>query len=331
MPDLGDGSFSWRLEFWDLPENPRAELSKLREQVEGRPDHPGRREIERIEAALAGSPHALKRRLWARDVGHWRLNIDYRLGGYADTAAAGDTLWQLSHSELMIGTEENKPAVETIATQRYSFWPEINRLIFGGLSHGVISGIRPGELTWDGEEWRVPLRFGPADEPSYEAVLVGRWDEGRERGFVERQILLGSAVQPAAVGTEYRYSDWRYVSEMDRWIAGRVEDVSPEGKVLRAYVFESWDPGRDGDFERVLAVPSPDSPDPVRGELTFTRLVDYRRNALREREGAGEQFAETVPLERRGGAWRNWLGWVSAAGLAAGLIALYLHRRMAAR
>ncbi len=330
MPNLGDGSLCWRVEFWDLPANPEKELANLREQVEGRPDHPARHQVARIERILAGNPPHRLRCLWAHNEDHWRVNTTFGNSAFADTAMAGNTVWRLSHSQLMVGTDKTQPAMQTVMSELYTFWPEVNRLVFGGLSHGVISGIRRGELRWDGREWRVTMSFGPPDgAPNFESVISGRWDNALDRGFVEREIITISVPKPETVGTEYRYSDWQLVAPLNQWIASRVEDVTPGGRVQRAYVFDSWRPGGEGDFEEVLAVPSPNATDPVRGELLFTRLVDYRRNAVRERKNAQEQFARAVPIRQPGGPsiWRSWLGWVSAAALATGLVVLYIHRR----
>lgn len=330
MPDLGDGSFCWRVEFWDFPANPESELVKLRAQVEGRPDHPARQDIERIERALRGDAQHSRHCLWARDKSHWRMNSTYENGAYYDTAFVGKRLWRLTNNELIIASESTTQVVQQTMSTLYTFWPQINRFMFGGFSHGVISKMRPGTIQWDGREWRVTMSFGPENEPSLQTIISGRWDEEAGRGFVEREVIILSIPKPGTVGLEYRYSDWRFVEPLGRWVATKVEKRSPEGQPQRIDVFEMWHEGTPGDFDKVTATPSPDTNDPIREELSIVRLVDHRRGVVRERQRGESAFGNQIALEGtgEGGAWRNWLGWFSAAALGTGLVALFLKRRM---
>jgi hypothetical protein len=98
----------------------------------------------------------------------------------------------------------------------------------------------------------------------------------------------------------------------------------------RAYVFVSASRGEPGDFERMLTLPLDQETDPSRGALTFTRLEDHRRGVSRERDPETGTLAkaERLPGRPAGSVWQRWLGWATAGTLVAGLVALYLKRRV---
>lgn len=329
MPDLGDCSIAWNLEFWSVP--PEDEIARLRESVAGKPDHPGRRELERIDRCLLGDPPVLARRVWARSAEAWRSNTTFERGGFIDSSMSPKFVWQLGHAQLTIGDlAEADGSMADVRSELYTFWPELGRLLFGGLSDGAISGMTRGTLQWDGSLWTVTLAFGPPDKsPALETEISGRWDPALARGFVVGERVVTNTVRPADIGSELVYDEWKYIEALGRWVASRVEERAPDGGLQRAYVFvDAWK-GSPGEFEQVVAVPKIDADDPVRGRPTFTRLVDYRNGTLRDREGNGETFNRALPLSDRpeARAWHRWLGWVTAAALLGGLIAIRLRRR----
>jgi hypothetical protein len=328
MPDLGDASICWRLEHWDMPPDPQARLSELRRAVRGRPDHPGHAEIRRLERLVRHDPPASLRCLWSRDSEHWRCNMTYEGGAYIDLARDGGTVWMLKPHGLAVAdagaVAEDIPEFQGAL---YTFWPELSRIVFGGLSAGVISHLSPGPVRWDGERWRVRLSLESEGEEFFASELQGTWHAEADRGFVEKSTIV-QAANADAIGATATYTGWRFVAEVGRWVAERVEERAPDGRLERAYAFVSASAGETGEFRRMIELPLDRHSDPVRGELTYTRLEDHRRGVSRERDPQTGEMGrpEALPGRTFRDVWRSWLGWVAAAALSTGLIGLYIRR-----
>jgi hypothetical protein len=222
--------------------------------------------------------------------------------------------------------------MQSLKSTLYVFWPEINRMMFGGLSDGVISGIKRDALRWDGSKWRVTLWWGESrDRAKLTTEVSGRWDEQLERGFVESEKITSNTVRPDSVGSGAVYKDWRFVPEIQRWVAGRTEEHAADGRLERVIAFEGASAGERGDFALVTALPDAEAADPIRGDTTFLQLVDFRRGIAKDRSAPSDPLGSAAPLPGgRNGfehVWRRWLAWVVVAILVSSLVALRIFRK----
>lgn len=105
----------------------------------------------------------------------------------------------------------------------------------------------------------------------------GYWSAADSRGFVNEVRIDRRVPQPTAPEEWWVFRDWQRLSE-DVWIAGHAEGRTAEGYLRTVMRLAGTEPFDDARFEQLTAVPRYDQKDPVRGELTFTRLRDYRTN-----------------------------------------------------
>jgi hypothetical protein len=143
--------------------------------------------------------------------------------------------------------------------------------------------------------------------------------------------VIANGYNPSTVGSGYRVSGWAEHPAVHRWIAQLAESFSPEGRPDRRFRLLRVNAGEQGDFERVVAVPSLSKDDPIRGKPTFRGINDYRKGtstAVANGKVTGETVLERPAQARRRGTWHRWAGWVTVGGLAISLAAVYLRRRV---
>lgn len=334
LPDLEDHSIAWRVETWDLPSP--AEIARLRDQVSGRPDHPGRHTLERVERCNAGDPPIIRYQLWSRGDGAWRIAESYEGGGYLDGALNGQSAWQMTPRRLDRGSDAAfaGDSMASLRSTLYTFWPQVSRLYFGGLSDGAISEIQRSEcVERDDGSWSVDLWWGESiGSADYVAEVSGTWDSRTGLGRIESERIRINSAHPASVGSGAEYLDWEYVPELSRWIAGRVEERRADDELERVIVFEGVKLGQPGEFERATAMPRANRADLVRGQPTFVQVVDHRPSARTgTSSGSTDGGADAVVPDNRshsiGRIWRRWLGWIVAGSIVVGLLLLRLHRK----
>lgn len=77
-----------------------------------------------------------------------------------------------------------------------------------------------------------------------------------------------------------------------------------------------------------MALPSATTNDVVRGDLTFTRLIEHGQHGAVVRGEEGVRSLRGTEHEPPRSLWRRGLGQVVAVILALGLICLFVYRRM---
>lgn len=291
FPDFGDHAMHWVVENHFVP-SPE-ELARLRAEVVGKPEHPDRQSLDRYEARLRGLPTLRRSTLWCRDRDHWRHNMD----GEDPRAIPWDTVltprhgWHLTKYSLQVADSGDGYGPQfDLPNQVRSLWPEVGQLLTGGLTLGnsFFARLVPQPATVDQFGWQVVAhRVGRnTGTVAYEVVFEGIWDPVAARGFVTSMAQYSPAPERALV--ELRLTkDWQYEPTLERWIAHRAELYSKDTKLDRVLRFDGMTIGDRGRFEAVTAIPRHDRDEPVRGQLTFTRLMDYSDGSITEQTPQG--------------------------------------------
>lgn len=331
MPDFGDCSISWALEIVYVPN--AAEYRSLAQSVEARPDHPKAGLLIAYQRRLKGQFDRFGRRMWVRSNDEWRINQEFPGGHFDDYTITKRHAWRTTPLQLIVTRPEpGRVSFDNIAGIAKMFWPELTRLLDGGLSFGAISGLEPGRVRVRGNQWRVILSRPDAGHElqKFEREIVGRWDAEAGRGFVEYSTITKSA-KSETIGTRVTFADWTWVETVDRWIAGRVEYFTPEGLPDRNLIFSEATCDPNFTFNKVVKVPDKERGDLVRGPIAFIRIENHRTGNIRKTNADGTFTNTAIPAEAGAPSrsWRRWLGVAVMATLAIGFVSLYLKRRSA--
>lgn len=314
------------------------ELTTLKQQVRGKPDHPAQQQIKETERRLADGPDVRRWIVWMGDDHHWRINqtmVRWDLpGSYVDHAWNGDLIWQLSGDALVMVSADAAPSGRDFASFRDSAQRHIDALLRGGLGFRADASTGPtiSNVSVEGADWSATLEGVTRNGSRVALEFQGRWNASLGRGFVELQRLIDSPVAEA-IGESARFLSWQAVGESDLWIAGRVEYRVASGTLDQALEFREAEPYDEGRLDELTRLPSPTGDDAIRGPLTIRTVSDYRPGRLVEHtyEDAvpvGSRSLRTVSQEAED--YRR-LGWIAAVLLGCFLAAVALHRRWVAR
>ena len=272
---------------------PPEELAALRREVQGKPDHPGWRDLEVYDRRLGDGPDRISVRVWLAD-GEWRVS---QTGGAAsppvDYATANGVSWSLSPNTLNLVDSDSPPPQRDYAGLVGANLSALSRLLHGYIGIGEAKGAVLGEIHEGSGRWTVV-----AEGDGLRASFEGRWSEDLGRGFVERMVIEQSL--PQFVGAVTEFQEWRYDEPLGQWVAGRVVEHKPDGTVDRLFVFDTTAPVTREEFESLVTAPRLDRPDPIRGDLRVTKVSDFRSDALKESVvGPDGSVLQTRPLPGR--------------------------------
>lgn len=307
-------------------EGDASDLAALAKRIEGRPDHPDRRHYEALRRQLEHGPRTVTYRLWYKDARRWRLAADYSEGEvipYVDVAINGDNAWQMTPRALRLIDPDRPPesldpsARLTAAPNHYRAW------ITWRFGPGPLD-LQPVASRLVGNRWEATVR---SSDGSREFRYLGTVQDGRIHP--DRIVMVRADDRPGLANAETRFTDWEYSAFADRWIPASITSVSAEHH--QEQILHELRPLRPGEWEPVVATPTLDGEDPLRGPTTFVSVFDHRPGA-NHAETINEdgsvvrspipETPTTGPRSRR----LQTVGWFLAGAIAAWLIFLRLRR-----
>ncbi|MCA9288966.1 MAG: hypothetical protein KDA05_10305 [Phycisphaerales bacterium] len=330
------------------------------EQVQAReaeiapfPDHPGRMELQTQRRRLEVGPSVIEFQVWWEGAGAFRLNQTFvtEPGSDAphltwlDQVASPDSSWRLAGPTLNLDApiasgqlsvfdpapavpDENSPESSFVEAHR-----AIGMLVTGGFVRPYISFVEPSGASWNGEVLvGAAAPSGERQVPSRRFLLRRVVDAGApEPALRTERIEIDPSAPGAGDGWTMQFTQWRLDPVLDGWVAGRVDKVSPQGRVLERFEFVDTRPLEAGEFSAVTRTPTPDGVDAIRGEYVYGSVMDNRRGV--------ENFTVitpdgpvVAPLPSRAGRvttvprWLSWTGWGAAGVLIATLVGIRVWR-----
>lgn len=313
--------FRYRVE-WHTAAASSAEMEKWRSEIKGRPDHPSRQRLEEAERYFREGPLTQEITVWYHSRGRWRYSKSSEVEGWWEVAADDGTAWSWVERQLtVVGSQP--PAGADYASTESAFLNDIKLLFYAGVNFGQHTGVRPDEVRVSGDRWTVLTTMGDGPDLAYE--FEGWWDEAVGRGFVERVRTLASREHPEWVGNTVIFSDWQRDTGLEYPIAGRAEKRPANGRLEKVVVFVSAERFDMESFDQLVAVPSLDSSDPIRGPLQVRTIYDHRPNRQIKTALDPSGEARSIPLPGRAETrWVRYVGWAVLALLAAGLVGIRL-------
>lgn len=269
-----------------------AEYAALKAEVEGRPEHPRKREYETLTTIRRDGPYRFGYLIALGGEERWRFGMTYSSGSvkYFDQALTPKHAWKLTETALEVldrdAVEAGDPS-QDIRNSFRTFLPVVSQLLSGDLiGYAFMGRYEAGAVSVDGPRWKVTLRAGSEPESMTEVHVAGRWDSAAGRGFVETSRIVRSPVAGVA-GSTRRFLDWRLDANSGLWWARRVENRGANGVLDRVHVLNGVRRLTDSEFDALVAVPADGREDPWRGMPTFTAVADRRRGTFTKETPTG--------------------------------------------
>jgi len=309
------------------PKVTQAELEALRIEIQGKPDHPARREMASHERRLATGPDRKSWKVWLLTTERWRVNgsNEFPTGiPFVDYGRDGNDAWVLMDDSMVVIDADKPPPNRNYSREESLVRMHLDEFLYAGL--GQTRGEAAfSHLAIEGDRWSVRRTVTLAPESEVVVELAGRWDADAERGFVERRTLIASPF--GAPGRRWDFSGWRHEPLLKSWVCGRVDEIAPDGRPHESFVWRGVAPVTAQEVEALIAVPDPLGEDPVRGIVKVRAVSDFRAKAMTftalDDEGASESRSLTTSAPRQN---IQWMGWALAALIIAGLVFMRVRR-----
>jgi len=265
-------------EFRRFANGDEEKLEALRQAIEGKPEHPLRREYIELNRRLNQGPDITREQVWYFDETHWRRNSDLlwetnsRVPWY-DTAVNGKQAWRLIPDTITIlDPADTEPGYQTDLNEEMAIiaWRYL-------VSQNITVG--PGwtlkETQTNGGLWSAV--FESADkkrERSYQGRFL---EDGRL--FIAKSIMTRSDDEPGWLG-----AITSFVPDENGLLPEMIQGLQPAISLRREYPTgfrpaEEWTivkvgtASLEGD-RRVLELPKPGADDPIRDLGQLTGLID---------------------------------------------------------
>lgn len=332
LPSIKDAEgrvFKWHLELYDVP--PADELEKLRERVRNHPEHPDRVPLERFERWLSlGGRLNDPISCYYINENTWRIVNDLAEvpedGYFMDSArnSSQSWVWQPRRLAVMDSNATSDLPIPTAVGMIGDFHVMFDWLFIGPLS-------APKDGGW--ESARVePLRRGGYSIVHESDTTINKvrhrmtrhveidWDAKEGRGRPRRSWITYEPSVEGLSSPVVEYGEPIFVDAVGRHAASRVtviddakEAYPPLGR-KHDVVLDSVEVIQEDVARSVVRPPSPERPDPIRGELrASTDQQDFRGRSL------NSDAAERVFVQGRKSSDRSWgertLSWLGLAAL----------------
>ncbi|MCL4740712.1 MAG: hypothetical protein KJZ54_00755 [Phycisphaerales bacterium] len=304
-----------------------AELERLAGIIEGKPDHPLRRTHDELKTQIEIGPKTTRYRLWYGGPSRWRLSMTHPLHlpagyEYAEIAYNGPRTWWMTPKELRLLDARRPPEGRNPAGLISALPHYINDWLAMGFSSGPL-GITPVSSVVRDGVWE-------ATTTSATGQRVWRYRGRIEGGRIvaDNRELIVAEDDPTVVGYRSTWSDPLYIDAVGRWAAARVDRYDADGVAYMTTVLHEIRPLTSGELDGLLARPTPDGADPVRGPVTFTSIVDYGSGTA-ETWQDGERVTVSLPTDASRQPAPPWLkpaGWSLVAIIVGALVWFRLKR-----
>jgi hypothetical protein len=283
FPGLSNLAINWRMEDHFLPEP--GDMDALRKEVKADASSGRAPELAEYERRMRdGTPLVRTFSLRARDAGSWRLchNMGAADGeaDFIDYVLDDGLAWKLTPTWLvLIDATKPMPTGHPIPSVGSQFMHDAVMFLDGGLRNAVLNGAEMQSVTRSDSEWRLacltPTRTGKVQQEFHWS-----WDDVAARARIDRLVIKSGE----HTGWRWELSGWKIWrpdaarAEDELWAASRAEKYNASGKLTCVLTLEKITRETPGRYDEVVTPAFFDTPDALRGLLTFRSITDYRED-----------------------------------------------------
>lgn len=307
-----------------------AEAAKLRAEVAGKPEHPGRGELNLYDRQIKSPRAIFSDSILAFRGGEWRASTlsSTAQGRYNDRAWTKDAAFELDPEWLLVtDPSHSAPDYSRFGQQSSDNSFRVSYLLATGLTGWA--GSKPVDVVpkVNGPAWAAEGSFARSDGATIRLIARGNWDLGTQRGTVnevEGRISLRAGGEPLIVRSVA--SDFRYEPEIDWMVPRTVTSFAPNGMPEWEFQFQSVRQLDKAEFAKLVKLPRAGELDAVRGSVEFKKVTDTR-GTISAVDGSpnGSVEARTVADGKPDRSYR-WLGWALGGSLLLVFVGLRLRR-----
>lgn len=325
---------SYRLHYGFVPT--AAEVEQIRRQVEGKPDHPLRHELERMERRLRDGQDRKVVRCVRFDATRWRIATEeLSLGQTIDDAADGNLNWALSSvpGQLLIA-DKDSPEGFSSRFMLFDVGPgvRLSTLIFSGAHCWGAWSRRHVSQTIEGDRWTAAIAtFSPEGERSSEYVFEGRYDEGKGVPIVIKRRPSDAFAPGDDFKDVIEFSGHQWNEPLRRFVPSTVviHNDPTEGGLRIEFLGATEISERE--FSELTKPPVPGREDPWRQGVVIKTVLDTRPSVGRYEAvdaGGGRSLISrlSAPPEEDQTSWR-WAGWAALSAVFTVFVVLVWRRR----
>ncbi len=294
------------------------ELAQMKRDVEGKPDHPGRMQLQLHDQAKSRGFVLNQHQLFANGKDQWRYNFSQVGLYYTDSVLSRSASWRTTPTEIhLYSPADSLSGADPRLTVRHDenvFAIDVDRVLFGLAGAMRRVGATEITVTVPGDNWKLtassPTVVNGRSVVSYE--VAGDWDNQAQRGCVRsvRNVTYPSAEWE---GDTEAFDAWIIDPKHDIWYCPKVSISKQNGRKYRSVENITLPGLPEGGFPAVIVPPTHGGSDAVRGKYTQSVVTDYPRGKRTEYNKDGSAHSSALELiELSDSRWR-WLrpfGWV---------------------
>lgn len=217
-----------------------------------------------------------------RRSGFWRFNrTEHGDGSFFDRVVTPLDVWAASPGSLtVLAPQAPPPKGRDYPAAEREFAAALRQLVFAGFQVGRPIGMVPRDAEFDGQGWR-----GTAASTDLAIELRGELTPHSERILARSYRYAASKRFPDSVGKTWSVSGWVFDEVLETWIARRIAERRPDGRLARELLFEGAERLDRGLLVELTKPPELDlsAIDPLRGTIRFAdvfNLAHYWREDL---------------------------------------------------
>lgn len=306
-----------------------ATLEELRSRVQGKPEHPERRQLERLEKQLELDGFLWRYRIWYQDDEHWRVSSDTDDPDvpiqFHDAAQSGPSdSWMWAQGSLTLYDAGHLPEGQSSSTLLLHLQQFVR--CFVDVSIRVARPpVSPTTSRLDGTTW---LATAESDDRSRVINYQGSLSPS---GTAIELLLVEhkNHPNPKFQGMATFYSDWAYDEALHRRIPHVIKRVSGDGRLEDVCEYGVVRPLHGGEIEEVTRTPDAIAgTDAIRDATLIEEIIDRRPGGGSVVNAHTGQETGTLKPEEVGSNLGSlyWIAWGAAGALVAGIVWLRVRR-----
>jgi hypothetical protein len=255
-----------------------ARVVELRQAVDGRPDHPLRKDLEILERRLKFGPDITEVAATRAGTLEWRVSESKLHEPYRyDYGADGRNGWSISEDgQLIVADKDSGDYAGKLSNFETFADGVINTLVFGRAwdRSGLPSTVEKVEIV--GDTWTISLGLTNPEGVRLVREYFGTWDSSAKRGLILRQQSFMRSDGQNVLQSTTDISGWTNSPELGRPVAAKFIERAASNAIRMNVEFSSASRIDDTIFRRMVTIPAIDQADPLNPDLKIQEIADVR-------------------------------------------------------